>query len=93
MGDGQSVTCAGPGTPYDPSQPDAQPSCAFTYQRSSAGQPGGAFIITVTESWQVGWAATGVPAGAPAGGALGAVTRTSQVAARVAESQAINTGG
>ena len=93
MGEGHSVTCAGPGTAYDPSQPEAKPSCAATYSRSSAGQPGGAFVITVTESWQVAWTATGVPAGGPAGGNLGPVTRTSQIAVRVAESQAINTGG
>ena len=93
MGDGHSVTCAGPGTPYDPTRPDVLPSCAYTYLRSSAGQPGGAFTITATESWQVSWTGTGVPAGAPAGGSLGVVTRTSALAARVAESQAINTGG
>ena len=93
MGDGGSVTCAGPGTPYDPSRPDAQPSCSYTYRRSSAGQPDGTFTITATESWLVSWTATGVPAGMPAGGSLGIVTHSSQVAVRVAESQAINTGG
>lgn len=93
MGDGSVVTCRGPGTPYDPSRPDAQPTCSYTYTKSSAGQSGGTFTVTATESWQVAWTAAGVPAGAPAGGNLGPVTRTAQLAVRVAESQAINTGG
>lgn len=93
MGDGNTVTCGGPGTPYDPSHPDAQPTCSYTYAKSSAGQPGGAFTITATESWQVAWAAAGAPAGVPAGGNLGPVTRTAQLPVHVAESQAINTGG
>lgn len=93
MGDGSTVACQGPGTPYDPSRPDAQPTCSYTYAKSSAGQRGGTFTITATESWQVAWTAAGVPAGVPAGGNLGPVTRTSQLPVRVAESQAINTGG
>ena len=93
MGDGHTVTCDGPGTPYDPSRPDAQPSCSYTYSSSSAGQQSGAYTITVTESWAVAWTANGAPPGTPAAGTLPAVTRTAQLPVRVAESQAINTGG
>lgn len=93
MGDGHQLTCAGPGTPYDPSRPDAQPSCSYTYAASSAGQPGGAYTLTATEYWSVSWRAAGVPAGAPAAGRLPALARTSRISVRVAEAQAINTGG
>jgi hypothetical protein len=93
MGDGHTVVCSGPGTPYDPSRPDATPSCSYTYSSSSAGQPGGTYTITVTESWAVAWTARGRPPGASAGGTLPAVTRSARLPVRVGESQAINTGG
>ncbi len=88
MGDGQSVTCLGPGTPYDPSQPNATTDCSYTWTRSSAGQPGGAYQVTATLYYQAAWSA----AGAPGGGSLGLVAGPSaHVAVRVAESEAINT--
>jgi hypothetical protein len=92
MGNGDQVTC-GPGTPYDPSRSssDQQPSCSYTYRASSAGRPNGAFRVTATEYWQVTWTAVGVGPGAPAGGGLGAVTRSSTAAVRVAEAEATNT--
>lgn len=95
MGNGESVTCDGPGVPYDPSKSDAdQPDpCRFVYRHSSAGQPNGTFTVTATVSWHVTWAATGVPAGQPAAGDLGVVTRSSSVAVRVAEAEATNTNG
>ena len=94
MGNGDRVTCAGPGTPYDPSKPASaqQTSCSYTYRQSSAGQPGGAFPVTATVSWQVTWTATGVAAGQPAAGNLGVVTRSSTANVRVAEAEATNTG-
>jgi hypothetical protein len=89
MGDGASVTCAGPGSAYDPAHPDATPPCSYTYKRSSAGQPGSAFKVTATTVWQVTWVASG----AAGGGDLGTVQRTSApVTVRVAEAQAINNG-
>lgn len=87
MGDGDQVTCTGPGTPYDPSQPNATTDCSYTWPQSSAGQPGGVFEVTATLYWQVTW----VAAGAPGGGNLGAVAGPpARVAVRVAESQGIN---
>ena len=93
MGNGDRVTCAGPGTPYDSSKPAAeqQTSCSYTYRTSSAGQPGDAFRVTATVSWNVTWTATGVAAGQPAAGNLGVVTRSSTVTVRVAEAEATNT--
>jgi hypothetical protein len=88
MGDGQQIRCAGPGTPYDPSNPNATTNCSYTWPQSSAGQPDGAYQVTATVYWQVTWTATG----APGGGDLGQVAGpTARVAVRVAESQAVNT--
>lgn len=88
MGDGHQVTCPGPGTPYDPSDPNATTDCSYTWTQSSAAQPGGAYPVTATVYWQVAWTAVG----APGGGSLGLVPGpAAQVAVRVAESQAVNT--
>jgi hypothetical protein len=61
IGDGGSVTCQGPGTPYSAQSASASPSassspdCGYTYRRTSAGMPGGVFDVTVTTSWRVDW--------------------------------------
>jgi hypothetical protein len=87
MGDGQSVTCLGPGTPYEPSQPNATTNCSYAWTESSAGQPGGVYQVTATVYYRAAWTA----AGAPGGGSLGLVAGPSaHVAVRVAESEAIN---
>jgi hypothetical protein len=88
MGNGDSVTCNGPGTPYDSSRPAADQStdCGYTYRRSSARQSDGRYQVTATVYYQVAWTATGVAAG----GALAPITRSSTVAIRVAEIQALN---
>ena len=93
MGNGESVVCAGPDVPYDPSLPDdRQPNrCRYTYERGSAGQPDDAFVVTATVEWHVTWTAAGVPAGVPAAGDLGLVRRSASVPVRVAEAQAVNT--
>lgn len=87
MGDGDQVTCNGPGTPYDSSQPSATTDCSYTWPESSAGQPDGVFEVTATVYWQVTWTA----AGAPGGGNLGAVAGPpARAAVGVAEAQGIN---
>ena len=88
MGDGHQVTCDGPGTPYDPSTPNAVTNCSYTWTQSSAGQPGGVYQVTATIYWQVAWSAVG----APGGGSLGLLPGpASHVAVAVAESEALNT--
>jgi hypothetical protein len=88
MGDGQLVTCLGPGTPYDPAAPAATTACSYTWTKSSAAQPGGAYQVTATVYYEATWAA----AGAPGGGSLGLLPGPSaHVAVRVAQSEAINT--
>jgi hypothetical protein len=88
LGDGGSVTCKGPGTPYDPSRPADQQStdCSYTYQQSSAGQPGDAYQGSVTVSYGATWTATD-----GSGGNLGLLTTTAPFTARVGEIQAIGT--
>jgi len=89
LGDGSTVVCEGPGTPYvaggDPAAPS--PDCGHTYLRSSAGEPAGAFVVSATVSWGVSWS------GAGQSGTLPALTTTSTAQLRVGESQAINTSG
>jgi hypothetical protein len=89
-GDGSTVTCHGPGTPYTSADNPGSPSpdCGHTYARSSAGQPGGAFTATVTITWDVAWSGTG-----GAGGVLAPLETTATARFEVAESQALNTGG
>lgn len=75
MGDGHTVTCTNPGTPYRISKGNAQsPTCGYVYTRSSASQPDHAFTVTATTTWTVTW--TG-------GGESGALTVTRSSIARV----------
>ena len=89
MGDGATVTCKGPGTPYEDGNPAAaSPTCGYTYSQSSAGQPSGAYRVTVTITWGINWKGPG-----GAGGALAPLQTTGAAQFRVAESQALNTSG
>lgn len=85
MGNGDSVVCHGPGTPWrtgmDPAA--ASPDCGYRYLRSSAAAPSGSFTVTVTVSWQVTWS------GAGQGGTVPGLTTTAAVQVRVTESQAV----
>ncbi len=87
MGDGRTVTCVGPGTPYRGSERMVDsPDCGHRYARTSSAQPGERFSVTATSTWTVGWEVTG-------GGAdSGEFTeiRTSTVGVRVGEVQVVN---
>ncbi len=88
MGNGDQVTCYGPGVAYDTSRPEgAQRSdCTYTYRRSSAGQPRQRYVVTATVEWSASWTAVGVPGG----GILPGLRRSASAPVRVAEVQAIN---
>jgi hypothetical protein len=90
MGDGKTVTCHGPGTPYAKGDNPASssPTCGYTYTRSSAGQPAAAYHVTVTITWDITWTGPG-----GAGGALPPLFTAAAAPMRVAESQAVNTAG
>jgi len=89
MGDGRSVRCSGPGTPYGsrttPKSPS--PDCGYTYQTSSADQPDSAFGVSATVHWTVTWAGAGQT------GVFPDMTTASNADFRVAESQALNNRG
>ncbi len=87
MGNGDSVVCHGPGTPWRPGTDPAaaSPDCGYRYPRSSAGAPGGSYAVTVTISWQVTWA------GAGQAGTIPGLTTAGAVQVRVAESQTVIT--
>ncbi len=88
MGNGDVVVCNDSGTPYDTSRPAAEQSttCSYTYEHTSAGQPGDVYQVTATVEWQVSWTVTG----APGGGALPTLSTSSATSVRVAEMQALN---
>jgi hypothetical protein len=63
MGAG-SVTCSGPGTPWDPAGPDDQASdCSYAYSRTSIDQPGSgndrAFTVRATVTYALHWVCAG----------------------------------
>ncbi|GAA1990502.1 hypothetical protein GCM10009838_62140 [Catenulispora subtropica] len=87
MGDGTTVTCAGPGTPFTDAMSAAasSPDCGHVYRRASDAEPSGKFTVRATETWRVTWVGGGQS------GTLPDMTATSSIAVRVAESQALVT--
>ncbi len=59
MGEGTTVTCATPGTPFDAARAQqGSPDCGYVYQhRSSPDRTGGSgqYTITATSVWQIHW--------------------------------------
>ena len=68
--DGDSVTCPGPGVPYNSAwgnspAPAGSGACTYTYSDTSADQPGGTYSLSATVWYHATWTSTG------AGGAAG----------------------
>ncbi|RQX02829.1 ATP/GTP-binding protein [Micromonospora arida] len=61
MGDGSSVTCTTPGTPYQPSYGNKKsPDCGYSgYSQPSSTQAEGRYTVTATTSWLVTWSGGG----------------------------------
>ena len=60
MGDGGTVSCASPGTPYNDSYGKSDsPTCGHRYSRTSLGQPNDAYGVGATSYWEVTWAGGG----------------------------------
>jgi hypothetical protein len=78
MGDGNQVTCDGPGVAYNTNIPDADESttCGYTYQETSANGPDQKFTITTAIEYDVTWTSVGVAGGGDLGIILGASTIT-----------------
>lgn len=83
----ERMVCTGAGKPYDVSRPASEQStdCSYTFRRSSAGQAGAAYRVTVTLVWHVTWTSN-----IGTSGDLGFVSRTTTIPTRVAEHQALN---
>ncbi|MFI9248069.1 ATP/GTP-binding protein [Streptomyces sp. NPDC053086] len=76
MGDGASVTCNGPGTPYTSSEGMAQsPTCGHMYAKTSAGAQNSKFPVTATSTWTINW---------QGGGRAGQLTEVRQTNVQVA---------
>ena len=59
MGDGHTVTCDNPGTPYQPSDTDQpSPTCGYRYQTPSRNQPNDIYLVTALTTWMIIWTAT-----------------------------------
>ncbi|GAA4174541.1 hypothetical protein GCM10022251_74170 [Phytohabitans flavus] len=86
MGDGQQVTCHGPGTRWrsgmDPSL--RSPSCGHTY---TAAPPSGTYPVRATVTWQISWSGGGESGTRPA------LTTTAQAQLRVVQAGALNSSG
>lgn len=101
MGDGNSVRCAGPGTPFSAAHAE-DPSCGYTYRVSSAGQPqtGGSpndryFTVQGEVDFALHWTCTSDVAGGcdQAAGDLPDIARpTTPMPLRVLEVQAVVVG-
>lgn len=60
LGDGTTLACATPGTPYEPRfGTDPSPDCGHTYTTDSGDQPGGVFTVSATSTWVVEWEGAG----------------------------------
>lgn len=86
LGDGNYVSCAGPGTAWRPGVSESASDCTHTYRTSSAGQPGARFELEATVTFEVTWSSN-----ATVGGTLPTITRTSTMVVEVGEIQAIGT--
>ncbi|MFI0020213.1 ATP/GTP-binding protein [Streptomyces griseus] len=86
MGDGTTVTCHGPGTPYTPDQgKNMSPDCGHRYQRTAHDEPGEEYQGAATATWTIAWTATAL-------GDEGEFTETRQTAwtAHIVEAQVLN---
>lgn len=81
MGDGKTVTCPGPGTPWNHTV-DPSPDCGYRYYEQSAGQPGDAYTVTANSQWTVDWSGAGQSGQIP-------LQATSQTQIRIGEIQTI----
>lgn len=85
MGDGKTVTCTKPGTPYKTAYGfRSSPDCGHRYTKTSGRQPANKYTVTATAHWVVDWAG---------GGESGQIRRerTSTTQIRIGELQVLRT--
>jgi hypothetical protein len=84
---GERKVCTDAGAPYDLGRraSEQSTSCSYTFRRSSAQAANNEVRVTATLVWRVTWSSN-----IGTGGDLGLVSRTTTIATRVAEHQALN---
>ena len=92
MGDGDSVTCDGPGVTYDSSKPADQQStyCSYIWRTSSASEPGEEYRVTATIYYAVTTAVHGAANPTPNLGIV--ASPAGEMPVRVAEVETLGTG-
>jgi hypothetical protein len=88
LGDGDSLTCRGPGLPWRPGLAEDAANCSHTYTKSSATSPGGRFHLSATVVLDITWTSN-----VGDGGTLEPISRSSSRSVDVGEIQAVGTGG
>ena len=86
-----AVPCAGPGIAYNPALSSAaqHTDCSYTYTQPSESQPGNTYQASVIVTWRVSWRGSG-----GSGGVLSAgLAIPFPIAIRVAQGEALVTGG
>ncbi|WP_134000033.1 ATP/GTP-binding protein [Kribbella sp. VKM Ac-2566] len=59
MGDGKTVRCEGPGTPYDKSMGvKGSPTCGHRYVKTSRKLPNCKYPVTAVAQWDITWQST-----------------------------------
>ncbi len=86
MGNGDRITCIGPGNPWLGGSGEVGSTCSYTYRHSSAQRPGGRYRITATVTFVGTFVTTGL---VNLAGPLGIITRSSSIWAKVAEIQGL----
>jgi hypothetical protein len=82
MGDGNTVRCKGPGTPYDKTMGvKDSPTCGHRYTKTSRKLPNCKYPITATAQWNISWQSTL--------GDTGQISMTQQAAAQVRIGEAV----
>lgn len=80
-----SVTCTGPGRPWQPEFGDEMRSgCSYTYRHSSVSRPKETFDASVDVQWRISWTSN-----VGGGGSLPAERTTTRISVRVDELQAL----
>lgn len=88
MGDGATVVCAGPGTPWRSGMPESTATCQHTYLRSSAAELGAKFVVRAEVELEVTWTSN-----VGASGRLTPIHRAVTFEVPVAEIQALGSRG
>ncbi|MFF0266879.1 hypothetical protein [Kribbella sp. NPDC004536] len=82
MGDGKTIRCEGPGTPYDKSMGvKDSPTCGHRYTRTSTKLPNCKYSVTAVAQWDITWQSTR--------GDTGQISMTQQAAAQLRIGQAV----